>query len=93
MDDVGSFTVQANRIHPGVVLHFSERGQQIAEALRAHKPRGGAFANFTPHVCRQQASLTRVRLTPVSVSKKLEGISLAQPVSECSTEGTHPKKL
>jgi hypothetical protein len=48
MADAGLFTVQASQINPGAVLHLSERGQQIAEALRAHKARGGAFANFTP---------------------------------------------
>jgi hypothetical protein len=42
----GLFTVGPDDVEPGVVLHFSERGKDIAAALRQHKADGKNFASF-----------------------------------------------
>ena len=42
----GLFTVGAEGIEPGEVLHLSEKGLAYCAALRAHKATGGNFASF-----------------------------------------------
>lgn len=42
----GLFTVGPEDVQPAVVLHLSERGQGVCNALRAHKAAGGHFAGF-----------------------------------------------
>lgn len=46
MANAGYFTVGADEIEPGVVLHLSERGRVVAEAIRRHKSDGNNFASF-----------------------------------------------
>jgi len=38
--------IKAEDVQPGVFLHLTEKGQQIAAALRKHKAAGGQFAFF-----------------------------------------------
>lgn len=44
----GLFTVGAEDVEPGVILRFSERGNEIASALRRHKADGKNYASFEP---------------------------------------------
>jgi hypothetical protein len=46
----GLFTVGPDEMEPGVVLHFSKKGNALAEALRRHKSAGGQFAKFISSV-------------------------------------------
>lgn len=42
----GLFTTDVDGVEPGETLHLSDRGRQVAAALRAHKAAGGNFADF-----------------------------------------------
>ena len=44
------FTCVANDIEPGAIVHLSERGRALCDALRAHKASGGTFGAFVPPV-------------------------------------------
>lgn len=50
MTNESLFTCTADDVEPGQVLHLSERGQQLCNALRAHKAAGGNFSDFRPQV-------------------------------------------
>lgn len=42
----GLFTVGVEGVEPGATLQFSEKGLNLAQALRKHKIGGGVFGNF-----------------------------------------------
>lgn len=46
MAELGLFTCGQDDVEPGVTLHFSPFGRDIANKLREHKASGGNFANF-----------------------------------------------
>jgi hypothetical protein len=46
MAEAGLLSVPQDHIEPGVVIHFSELGREVANKLREHKAAGGQFAAF-----------------------------------------------
>jgi sulfate adenylyltransferase subunit 1 (EFTu-like GTPase family) len=46
MAEAGLLTLHQHEIEPGVVIHFSELGRDVANKLREHKASGGNFAAF-----------------------------------------------
>lgn len=46
MAEAGLLTLHQHEIEPGVVIHFSELGREVANKLREHKASGGNFAAF-----------------------------------------------
>lgn len=47
MATAGLFQETVEKVEPNKILHFSDKGIQISNALRVHKMRGGVFSNFT----------------------------------------------
>ena len=42
--------IREDHVEPGAILCWSDRGQVLANALRAHKQAAGSFADFNPKV-------------------------------------------